>query len=70
MEMEMENESGSKMHLYMGKERLCAIVDRVYLVNESGGIPASAQRLSAGLDQNAPKARRRRVFWTESRRVR
>ena len=74
----MENESGSKMRLYIGKEGLeglCAIVvgswtDRVYLLNESGGRPASVQRLSAGLDRNALRARHRQVFWTESRRVR
>ena len=65
----MEDESGSKMRLYMGKEGLCAIVvssftDRVYLLNESGGRSASAQRLSAGLDRNAPRAGRRHAFWT------
>ena len=64
----MKNEFCSKMHLYVGKEGLCAIMvssltDMVYLLNESGGRPASAQRLSAGLDQNIPRARRRHVFW-------
>jgi len=43
----MENEAdGSKMRLYMGKEGLCVMVvssltNRVYLLNESGGRPAS-----------------------------
>jgi len=71
----MENESGSKMRLYMGREGLCAIAvssltDRVYLLDESGGRPTSAQRLSARLRRNSPRARRKHVFWIESRRVR
>lgn len=43
---------------------------RICLRKWRGGSPASAQRLSLGLERNAPRASLRDEAWTVSRRVR
>jgi len=66
---------GSKVRLYMGSVGLCTILvmswaDRVCFQNESGGRPAAAHKLSAGLVGNTRRAKRSHVFWVASRRPR